>query len=220
MKKVLLLFLLITALLMVPNMGFAQTPFTDIEGHLATADIEAIYEKSIMIGTASDKFSPDEYVNRAQLAVCLVKTFGLNYDDLRFIKKPMPSDLYDDVQNNQWYSDASMITGYNNIFNITERKFKPGEAVTRIELASAIVDSFTAKKLSVITTKMWPNYSDLANLPQKQQSDICFVFNAHIMKYTGNEFKPNDKVTRAELAAILNQTLKTIAVAEPYNETP
>ncbi|MDF9408393.1 MAG: translocation protein TolB [Pelotomaculum sp. PtaB.Bin013] len=219
MKRALLIFLLVSTLLIVPHAGFARIPFDDIQSHQASADIEAVYEKGIMIGTGGNKFNPDEFVDRAQLAVCLIKTFDLNYDDLKFIKAPVPSDLYDDVEDNIWYSKASMIMGYKNIFNITGRKFKPYEAVTRAEVASAIADSFAAKKLSVITTMMWPNYIDTTNLTQKQQSDISFVFNTSIMRYTGSEFKPDEKITRAELATILNQTLKTLAVATPVDSS-
>jgi len=133
-------------------------------------------------------------------------------------KAPVPADLYDDVENNSWYGKAAMIIGYNNIFNISDRKFKPHEAVTRAEAASAIADSFAAKKLSVVTTMMWPDYIDTTNLTQKQQSDISFVFNTSIMRYTGNEFRPDEKITRTELATILNQTLKTLAAATPAQE--
>ena len=43
-----------------------------------------------MIGTAADKFSPDTFVDRAQLAVCLVRTFDLNYDYLKLKKHLSP----------------------------------------------------------------------------------------------------------------------------------
>ncbi len=214
MKKVLFLFTMVLALLMAPQAGLAQTPFDDIQLHQSITDIDAVYQKGIMVGTAENKFSPDTLVDRAQLAACLVRTFGLNIDDLKFVKKPEPSDLYDDVANNQWYGEDSMIVGYYSIFDTNDRKFKPGEAVTRTEVASAITGSFAAKKLSVITTMIWPDYIDTTSLTQKQQSDIGFVFNAGIMRYTGSQFKPDEKITRAELATILNQTLKTIAVAE------
>ncbi|OPY57658.1 MAG: translocation protein TolB [Pelotomaculum sp. PtaU1.Bin035] len=218
MRRALFMFFLLLTLLIAPPAGFAGTPFDDIQSQQASADIEAVYEKGIMVGTGNNKFSPDEFVDRAQLAVCLVKTFDLNLDDLQFIKEPVPADLYDDVEDNLWYSKAAMIIGYKNIFNTVDRKFNPYEVVTRAEAASAIEDSFTAKKLLVVTTMMWPDYIDTTNLTQKQQSDISFVFNTGIMRYTGNEFRPGEKITRAELATILNQTLKTLAVATPAQE--
>ncbi|MDD4236933.1 MAG: S-layer homology domain-containing protein [Desulfotomaculaceae bacterium] len=218
MKRTLCSVVLAATILIAPGAGFAQTPFDDIQSSQALADIEAVHEKGIMLGTGDNKFNPDDIVDRAQLAVCLVRTFDLNYDYLKLIKAPVTSDLYDDVENNLWYSKDSMIIGHNNIFDIAGREFKPQEAVTRMEVASAIADSFAAKKLSVITTLMWPNYADMTNLTQEQQSDISFMFNTSIMRYEGNEFKPNEKITRAELATILNRTLKTLAVATPLPE--
>jgi hypothetical protein len=218
MKRFLLLLLLLFFLLVAPHTGSAQTPFDDIQSNPAVADIEAVYEKGIMIGTAADKFSPDAFVDRAQLAVCLVRTFDLNYDYLKLKKAPVPSDFYDDVEDNLWYSKASIIVDRWNIFNIADRNFNPLQRVTKAEVASAIANSFAAKKLSVNTTLMWPNYSDIADLTREQQSAISFVFNAGIMRYPGNEFRPDEKITRAELATILNQTLKTIAVATPAQD--
>ena len=218
MKRVLLLSLLLFCLLVAPNAGFAQTPFDDIQSNPAAADIEAVYEKGIMIGTAANKFSPDTFVDQAQLAVCLVRTFDLNYDYLKLKEAPVPFDYYDDVEDNLWYSEASIIAGHLNILNIAGRNFNPLQRVTRAEVASAIANSFAAKKLSVITTLIWPNYSDIADLTQEEQSAISFVFNAGIMRYPGNEFRPDEKITRAELATILNQTLKTIDVATPAQD--
>ncbi|GBF32056.1 hypothetical signaling protein [Desulfocucumis palustris] len=213
MKKIFLLFSVFVLLLM-PGAVFAETPFSDVGKHEAAADIEALYKKGIMAGVANNKFNPDEYVTRAQLAVCLVKTFGLNYDNLNFVKKPVPSDLYDDVEAEQWYGEASMIIGYNNIFKSDGRKFQPDKVVTRMDVASSLADSFKAGNLSVITTLMAPTYSDMDNLTKKEMSDINFVFNTSIMRYEGSQFRPGNKITRAELATILNQTLKTIETAK------
>ncbi|OPX86365.1 MAG: Endo-1,4-beta-xylanase A precursor [Pelotomaculum sp. PtaB.Bin104] len=218
MKKLIFLLVLIASILFASSICFAQTPFIDVQANQALSDIEAVYGKGIMIGTAANIFSPGEYVDKAQLAVCLVRTFDLNYDHIHFIKEPLPSDLYDDVANDIWYGDASMTMAYNNIFDFPDRMFKPHQAVTRAEVASAIADSFKAKNLQVITTLIWPGYSDIAHLSDKQQSDIAFIYNTQIMNYPGNEFKPGEKITRAELAAILNKTLSTIAIAQPEKE--
>jgi len=56
-----LMFFLLSALLMAPHAGFARAPFDDIQSHQASADIEAVYGKGIMLGTGDNKFSPDEF---------------------------------------------------------------------------------------------------------------------------------------------------------------
>lgn len=217
MKKPVILLVLIASV-MFAGTCFAQTPFIDVQTHQALSDIEAVYSKELMIGTAANVFSPDEYVDKAQLAVCLVRTFDLGYDHIQFTRPPIPSDLYDDVKNDLWYSEASLAMAYNNVFDFPDRKFKPHQTVTRAEVAGAITDSFKAKGIQVITTLMWPTYSDTADLSDKQLSDIAFMYNTQIMNYPGNEFKPNEKITRAELATILNHTLSTIATAQSGNK--
>lgn len=209
-----LLIFLLLGLFLAPGPVFALgTPFSDIDAHPAAKDIGAVYQKGIMIGTDSSHFAPDQLVTRAQLALCLVRTFGLNYEHLQFIKEPLPSDLYDDVDNQVWYGDASMVMAYNNILKAEDRKFRPGQPITRREAAGAIADSFRAARLSVITTQIWPNYSDVDSLTDKERPALNFIYNSGIMKYPGSEFLPQQNITRAELATILAKTLNTQAVA-------
>lgn len=216
MKNTFILLLLI-AFLLIPNTGFAQTPFTDIEDHWAISDIEKVYHKGLMKGTAKDIFAPNKEISRAELAVCLDRIFDLNYDNLRFIKEPSPADFYDDVPENEWYSEAVLRTGLHNIFEVQDRKFKPSQSVTRIEIACAIDRAFDVKKLSVITTQIWPMYSDTAKLNQEEQNAICFMYNTGIMKgKSAKHFVPYGKLTRAELAVIFNRTLATLENAEQY----
>lgn len=204
--------LVLSALLLLPNTVFAQTPFTDISGHWAAQEIEAVYQKGYLKGTGNNQFSPEKTVTRAELAAVLDRVFDFNQDG--------PRDLYDDLEADQWYSEAALKCGVNGIFAIADRKFSPHQPVTRLEIAKAINNSLNAKKLGIITTLMWPVFEDTVNLPQEDQSVISFIFNAGIMKGdAAQHFRPQDQVTRAELAAILQRTLNSLEHAFPINET-
>ena len=52
-------------------------PFTDISGHWAEAWIEQLYDEGITAGYPDGTYRPGDNVNRAQMAVFLVATFGL-----------------------------------------------------------------------------------------------------------------------------------------------
>lgn len=215
MKNKLFLCLLVT-LLLVPSIGFAQTPFTDVENHWAATDIEAVYQKGLMQGITSNQFDPESNITRAEMAVCLDRLFKFDYDDKKFIKQPAISDLYDDVEENSWYSDVALKCGLNNIFSTEDRKFQPNQPVNRIEAGSAIEKSLLAKNLGVITTMMWPVFEDTVNIPAEDQNVICFVVNARIMQGNDDDqFRPYDSITRAEFAAILNRTAQTLEHAFP-----
>ena len=214
MKKSILTLGLAASLLMMPVAGFAQTPFTDIQGHWAVQEVEQVYQKGIMKGIAKDKYAPNQAVTRAEVAVCLDRIFDLNYDHLGFIKKPSPADYFDDVAAGQWYSEAIIRAGLYDIFNLDTRKFDPKRPATRLEVAVAIDKVFQAKKLSVVTTEIWPVYEDTAGLSHDEQLTVAFMFNSGIMKgRSANRFQPTAQITRAELAVVINRTLATLANA-------
>ena len=62
-------------------------------------------------------FAPEEAVNRYQLAVVLDRVFDLDYGNLRFIKEPVASDYYYDLENDAWYSEAVTMGTINHLFN-------------------------------------------------------------------------------------------------------
>lgn len=49
----------------------------------------------------------------------------------------------------------------------------------KIEVASELVDSFAAKILTVIATTIWPDYSDLADLP-KSSRPLLALFSSRV----------------------------------------
>lgn len=183
MKKILFPFML-SALLLFPTAGMAQTQFKDISNHWAATEIQVIYQKGYLKGISADQFSPDTQVTRAELAASLDRVFDFNYD------------------------------------RTTEnRKFNPNQPVTRLEMAKAIQQAFKAKNLGVITTLMWPAFSDTSNLSQEDQNAISFIYNTGIMKGRSYQhFNPQDPITRAELAVILNRTLDTLQIAFPIDQ--
>lgn len=203
--------LALSALLLLPNTVFAQTPFTDVTGHWAATEIEAVYQKGYLKGTSLDQFNPEKTVTRAELAAILDRVFDFNYEGSQ--------DLYADIAEGQWYSEAALKSGKNGIIATENGKFSPDQPVTRLEIAKAIKNSFEAKKLGVITTLMWPVFEDTVNLPQEDQNVVSFMVNTSIMKgKSDGHFGPQDNLTRAELAVVLNRTLTVKEHAFPIKE--
>lgn len=57
--------------------GSATSPFTDISGHWAEDWINQLYAEGLTAGYPDGTFRPDTPVNRSEMAVFLVNTFGL-----------------------------------------------------------------------------------------------------------------------------------------------
>ena len=218
------LLILLTALLVLPSVLYAQPAdspkFRDISDHWARVEIEETYRQGIMQGIDNNTFAPDLSLTRAQLAACLVRAFQLNMDNLRFIKAPSASDLFKDTQDGMWYSEAVMIAGYNNIFDVKDGIFRPAEPVTRIETARAIINAFKARNIQVITTQIWPEYSDIKDLSQDDTNALTKLFNMGIMKGYNQSFFPGSSLTRAETAVVLNRTLNVIKISSTGDNVP
>ncbi|MDD3365166.1 MAG: protease inhibitor I42 family protein [Syntrophomonas sp.] len=223
MKKYLLL-LLVAIMLAFPGGASAQTApgdIVDTSGHWAEQDIEAVSCLGFMNGTGTTDqgfqvFSPEGTVSRAQLAAVLQRTFQLDYGQIQFIKQPLASDYYPDVDNDAWYANGLVMCAINNIFEITG-DFSADRSVSRMEMARSIYRCFNAKEISVPMIMLMPIYEDTNSLSQEDVNAITFVSNTGIMKGENNYFRPEQDMTRAELARVLNRCVSLMAINESYN---
>ncbi|MDD4802198.1 MAG: DUF4163 domain-containing protein [Syntrophomonas sp.] len=220
MHKILPLLLLVI-LLVFPQGAEAQQldgDWADVKQHWARQDMEAVISLDLMSGTGENNqgervFSPEDTVSRAQLSAVLDRAFQLDYGQKRFIKQPLASDYYSDVENEAWYGNSLVMCAINNIFE-TGEVFSPNQPVTRMEIAQAIYRSFSAKGISVPMIMMMPIYEDTNHLSQEDMNAMVFVSNTGIMKGDNHYFRPEQNMTRAELAAVLMRCVSLVAVDE------
>jgi predicted secreted protein len=220
LKKI--LFLLLLAMMTIfPGMASASLSaddFTDVSGHWAEQQIAAAASLGFMTGMGTDSqglrvFAPDGIVSRAQLASVLQRSFQLDYGQIRFIKQPLASDYYRDVDNEAWYADSLVMCAVNKIFD-TGGDFSPQRPVSRIEIAQAVYRSFNAKGISVPMIMMMPVYADTQSLSLEEMNAVVFVSNTGIMRGSNNYFCPESNLTRAELAQVLMRCISLMAVNE------
>jgi len=199
----------------------AKLEFGDTQGHRAEQDIQLVSSLGLMNGTGSSEqglviFSPDGRVNRAQLAAVLQRTFQLDYAQIRFIKAPLASDYYQDVDNDAWYANGVLMCAINNIFD-AGNDFYPNYSVSRLEVARSIKRSFDARGINVPMIMMMPVFSDTDLLSQDDMNAVVFVNNTGIMKGEEQLFRPEREVTRAELAEVLSRCLNLTALNGTYD---
>ena len=224
MRRAMTFFLVLLLLLCTPAFAAAEPAtgdFADIQGHWAEGEIRTACNLGLMsgVGTTAQRFkifNPEAAVSRAELVSVLERTFQLDYGNIRFIKEPVASDYYQDVEDKAWYSGALVLCAINGILD-DDVDFKPGEPVTRIEVARAIWRSFTAKNIIVPMTRMMPIYADTGSLTDEDRNAVVFVSNTGIMKGDGGNFRPGEPVKRAELARVLNRCAQLIALNQNSN---
>ncbi|TCT12977.1 S-layer family protein [Natranaerovirga pectinivora] len=176
----------------IPISTTIESQYKDISTHWAHDYILNLELRGILnpitTTTSQTKFDPTTVVTISEIADMLDKVFDFTSDDIEFKENTILKFIFENSDSN--------------------------EPITRIDLARAITESFPAKDITVFTTLMFPVYSDTENLKSGEIGALSFVFNANIMRgYPGDEFKPYNSITRAEVAAVLNRTLDVIAIA-------
>mgnify|MGYP003812739293 FL=1 len=215
--------LMLLALGAVPALAKQKLPgdFNDVQGHWAQKNISAVCNLGLMSGMGVNErghkvFSPNSLVNRAQLAVMLQRIFELDYGDKRFVKQPLASDYYQDVDNQAWYAQAVTLAAINEVFD-SNNNFYPQQAVTRIEVARTIHRCVNAKGLNIPMIMLMPYYQDMEGLSQEDTNALVFASNTSLMKGDSQYWRPHDNITRAELATLINGLVRLLGVDESYD---
>lgn len=219
MKNIVSCLLVVSLLLCYPSTTMAMPTtgdFIDIKGHWAEQEILTCTKLDIMSGMGTNQagariFAPDNLVSNAQLAVVLQRTFQLDYGNIRFIKQPLASDYFKDVEDQAWYSDALVMCAINHVFD-SKTQFNPMGSISRIELAQAIYRSFNAKDINIPMILMMPVFNDTQELNQEDSNAMVFVNNTGIMTGNNGYFRPSDPVRRAELARVLNRCTQLMSL--------
>lgn len=150
---------------------------------------------------------PEEYLTREEVAKILYRLLDNNSRELY-----ENSDVsFNDVEKDRWsnkaistLSKAKIINGYN------DGSFKPSEKITRAEVAT-ILGRFN----ELIPGRQDKFYDIVDHWANK--SIVSGVKNGWIKGYEDNSFRPNDNITRAEFATILNRKLNRELPLESKN---
>lgn len=184
----------------------ASAEYICVKSEVSSDEIEKSLEeleKSIevirlpyMSGIAKDKFAPNEKITRAEAASVLKRII----DD-----KASTNDVssFRDIKENDWFYDnivfiekEGLISGYK------DGTFRPKEAMTRAQFASMMAN--------YLKLQVGNNPIDFKDVKENYWArDAINTLSSHgiMVGKTKDEFKPNEKITRAEAATIFNKVL-------------
>ena len=180
--------------------------FTDIQSHWANDTIEKMAESGIINGfneNGARLFKPDEKITRVQFAAMTVKALGISAEDYSNTKL----DFIDADTIQPWamnYVKAVAALGY-----ITGRSddggrtvyFDPENRITRAE-AFTIISRITGAKSQKALT-----YSDVNDIPKWALDAVSGLEEKGIVKgYENNTIRPNNHITRAESAVLIDKS--------------
>jgi hypothetical protein len=184
----------------------SEAGFADTEGHWGKAYAERAAAKGLVRGVGGGKFAPDRTVTRAEFAAMLVRALGQG--SLSGGKAP-----YADVPRSAWYYEEVAQAKALGLLEFVEGdRLLPNRTLTREEMAAMLAAALRLEGLEADADGAEPNrYRDIGLADPAYLEAIRTVSAPGIMNGTGGGlFSPKDGTTRAQAAAVLLRTLRTL----------
>lgn len=179
----------------------AWNPFTDVkEGDWFYESVRYVFEKGLMNGTDSDRFSPEQSASRAMLVAMLWRLAG----------QPAVNEAapFTDVTANAYYAEAAVWAAENGIVKgYGDNRFGPNDPVTREQLAAIL---YRYAQVKGQDTAMAGDLSGFADQPSGWASEpVRWAVGAGLLSGKGGGvLNPTGNATRAETAAMLMRYLE------------
>lgn len=175
--------------------------FVDSYGHWAQDEIADMEERGWMQGVSSTHFAPDKPLTRAQAAAIMVR--ALELDEGR------GAGSFNDVPGQYWAVKEIGIARDNGIMQGKGNSmFGPEDPLTREEMAVILerVIDIDEEDLDEEEVSFWDVDKDRWSYPAIETMSRLEVF----MGYDDGTFKPADKITRGQMAALMSRIASDI----------
>lgn len=173
--------------------------FDDVAGHWSAEYVEFIRERGIVHGREEGVYMPDDNLTRAELTKIVLNAFCITLADLE--NPPFP-----DVPAGEWFTSfvvtakqMEIIAGYN------DGTFRPAYNVTRAEAVKMILEA-----ADIPIQQAQSGFVDVAQ-DDWFNSVIGVASSLGIVDgFDDQSFRPNDAITRGEMAKIIVNSLENI----------
>lgn len=202
------------AVMTLTGTSFAGTSFKDVLNIKEAPEILALQERGIIKGTSDSMYAPNRMLKSVEGIHMINAAFDLNLDLVRFIKEPLATDYFTNVDDKAWYAYGLIIATVNGVELPAD--LDPKAYWTKEEFLYRLVSTLEAKfELPMI--KLDPvEIKDAESITTEYSGLLQRALHYGIITLDpdGN-LNANKNLTRAEAASIL---LKTIEYAEQINK--
>jgi S-layer homology domain len=175
----------------------AQPVLPDINGNWAAKPIQALVGKGVIDGYPDGTFKPDQSITRAEFSKLVAKAFQY---------QPVNQGYFSDTSNNWAKTFIGSVVHHKVMNAFPDGTFKPQEQLTRAQMATMLTRIIQLGKPEEKYNK-WPaSFTDVS-------TDNWAFQNIEIVNKLGlfppsykSEFHPNQLVTRAESAWMIEAT--------------
>ena len=186
--------------------------FTDLNGHWAEPFIRSLVSLDLTRGFADGTYQPDKPMNRAQYASLIVKAFNPSPKHSKRDFRDIPSNFwaYKAIKN---AAQSGFVGGFR------DGTFRPQNNVQRLQVIVSLVNGLMLPSAHSDTLQ---NFTDSESLPNYAKTAVATATQQRIVvNYPDpNKIQPHREATRAEVAAMVYQTLVAIKrmppISSPY----
>lgn len=199
-SKIIIVGIAMIMVLSLAGQGFAgASPFKDLADIPEKAKILELQGKGIVKGIGDGLFAPRKPITAAQSIQLYVNAFGLNIDEIRFIKEPKAADFFVNADNDAWYAEAFIIAS----FKVPDlpKNIKPNQRWSKEEFTYYLIQALE-KQYDLPMIKLVPlEIVDEDQLTLEYSGAIQRAISYGIVELDGDKkFNPKDEITRAEAA--------------------
>lgn len=176
----------------------------DIQGHWAQGFIQALADSNVINGFPDGTFKPDAPVTRAQFAAIMNKAYSpaARKPAIEFSDVPTSYWAYQAIQT---VAKGGFIAGYPN--GTAAPLFKPEQKVQRVQIVVAIANGLQYGEGDKAAVSRL--FTDASTIPSWAMIPVSGALGRKVIvnNPTVSQFAPNREATRAEVAAIIYQSL-------------
>lgn len=165
-------------------------------------------ENGIMAGTGENRFSPDADVTRSQFVLILARIDGVDLDDEEY-----DGTLFDDVEEDQWYSRAVVWAAKNGYTSgVGNGAFAPDAALTREQVALFLRTYSEKNGVDVSAAAALDSYTDKDEISAWALKGVEWAVAENLISgTTETTIAPKLITSRAQIAVIATNYLENVA---------
>lgn len=180
--------------------GESAVNLSDIGGHWAQKNIEALVRKNVISGYGDGSFKPENAVTRGEFIKMIVTAFGIGGNaDNDYTDVPASHWAYEYVMTG---SASGIVTGYE------DGSFRPEGLITREQAATII---YRAVSLKCTLPEGVSDFTDISLFSEYAVRPILDLAGAGLISGVAEGiFAPGDIATRAQSATLINNALEYV----------
>lgn len=165
--------------------------------------VDYVVENNVMQGTSVTTFEPATNLNRAMMVQILY-----NLEE----KPVVDASSFNDVASDAWYADAISWAGSTGIVNgYGDDLFGPDDNITREQMSLMLFNYCKYKGVELPVIHPANSFADAEQISSWAADAVNTMYQAGILNGKGsNTFDPQGEATRAEVAQMLMNFMKTV----------